>query len=309
MKIIFLGTPEIAVKSLEALNKDHEIVCVITRPDRASGRSGTPEPSPIAALSSELGLNCIKPDKLDDSLIEYLKSLNAQYFVTFAYGKIFRKEFLEIAEKGGINIHPSLLPEYRGPSPIQSAIADGKKYSGITVQKIALEVDSGDVLNTVLFEIKPSDDVVTIESLVCEKSAVLISETLSGIDNITPLPQDGSKAVYCRIIEKKDGLIDWNNTAESIFNKVRAYVKWPVCSTVFNGKKLNILQAEVCTDFENDQSACGTVLKADKKDGVIVKCGNNTALKLLKLQLQGKKILDYKDFVNGVRDMAGCILG
>ena len=140
--------------------------------------------------------------------------------MTFAYGKIFKPEFLTIAKSGGINIHPSLLPEYRGASPMQQAIADGKKKSGITVQKIVLEVDSGDVLDTVNFDINDDDDIVSVEKLVSELASELIVKVLKAMQaaDICGVKQDESKAVYCRKIEKADGVIDWSDSAYTIFN-------------------------------------------------------------------------------------------
>jgi len=309
MKLIFLGTPQIAVKTLDALASHFDIVCVITATDKPVGRSGALEPSPVSEKALSLGLNCIKPEKLDHSVVTYLKSLDADYFVTFAYGKIFKPEFLTIAKSGGINIHPSLLPEYRGASPMQQAIADGKKKSGITVQKIVLEVDSGDVLDTVNFDINDDDDIVSVEKLVSELASELIVKVLKAMQaaDICGVKQDESKAVYCRKIEKADGVIDWSDSAYTIFNAVRAYTSWPVCSTVVDGKKLNIVKASVIKLEDTGRAKPGTVLYAEH--GIVVQCGELSALKIVRLQLQGKNILDAKDFINGFRDLQGRVLG
>ncbi len=311
MKLIFLGTPQIAVKTLQMLALHFDIVCVVTATDKPVGRSGALEPSPVSEKALSLGLNCIKPDKLDHNVVTYLKSLDADYFVTFAYGKIFKPEFLTIAKSGGINIHPSLLPEYRGASPMQQAIADGKTMSGITVQKIVLEVDSGDVLDTVHFDIKEDDDIISIEKLVSELASVLIVKVLNAmqISDMSGVKQDDSKAVYCRKIEKSDGVIDWTNSASVISNTIRAYTSWPVCSTVVDGKKLNIVKASVIKLEDTVNAKPGTVLYADKRHGVIVQCGDLSALKIVRLQMQGKNILDAKDFINGFRDLQGRVLG
>ena len=305
MKIIFFGTPELAIPVLKKISESHDVVMVVTQPDTLFGRKQILTPSPIAKTAEELGLSVLKPEKLTDEVRKQLQALNADLFVTFAYGKIFKAEFLKICPKGGINIHPSLLPLYRGASPIQSALLAGEERSGISIQQIALEVDSGDILKNEEFLISPDDNAITIEEKVAVQAADLIASVLAEIENGTSQSekQDSSKATFCKMISKEDGNIDWNSDVNSIFNKIRAFAKWPTASTMLDGKKLNIHKA-VISNLENSDAHAGTVICADKKNGIHIQCGNGV-LEIKELQLAGKNKLKATDFLNGYRNLAG----
>jgi methionyl-tRNA formyltransferase len=309
MKIIFLGTPSIALEVLDALLKNHEVVSVITQPDKSQGRSKELVSSPVAQLienhniSSKKDIILYKTGKIDEDMIDSLRNLKADIFVTFAFGVILKKEFFTIAPLGGINIHPSLLPEYRGPSPIQSALRDGKTRTGITVQSIKLKIDSGEILKQVELDILPEDDAITMEEKISSISKSMILDVLDDLENnrISPVIQDESKVTYCKMIRKTDGLINWNDNASVISNRVRAFVKWPVCHSFIDGKKINIYKCritepadkEMFTKFQN-----GVIVTADKNSGITVKC-NDSYINIEKLQMQGKKVLDWKSFLNG----------
>lgn len=305
MKIIFFGTPELAIPTLKKISASHDVVMVVTQPDTLFGRKQILTPSPIAVAAEELKFPILKPEKLTDEVRVQLSNLNADLFVTFAYGKIFKAEFLKICPNGGINIHPSLLPLYRGASPIQSAILNGETRSGISVQKIALEVDSGDILKCEDFSIQPEDDAISIEKKVAIQACDLIESVLNEIEAGTSkcTEQDSSKATFCRMISKNDGNIDWNANVNSIFNKVRAFAKWPVASTILDGKKLNIHKADI-SNMENSGTPCGTVICANKQKGIHVQCADGV-LEIKDLQLAGKNKLGAVDFLNGYRDLAG----
>lgn len=305
MKIIFFGTPELAVQTLNKISASHEVVMVVTQPDALVGRKQILTPSPIAVAADELKLPVLKPEKLTNEVREQLSDLNADLFVTFAYGKIFKAEFLKICPKGGINIHPSLLPLYRGASPIQSALLNGESRSGISIQQIALEVDSGDIFKCEEFSILSEDDAITIEEKVAVRACDLIEQVLGEIENGTPkcVKQDSSKATFCRMISKNDGNIDWNTDVNSIFNKIRAFAKWPVASTTLDGKKLNIHKAAI-SNMENSGTPSGTIICADKKKGIHVQCTDGV-LEIKELQLAGKNKLQAVDFLNGYRNLAG----
>ena len=304
MKIIFFGTPELAIPVLKRISESHDVAMVVTQPDTLFGRKQILTPSPIAKAAEELGLPVLKPEKLTDEVRIQLQTLNADLFVTFAYGKIFKAKFLEICPKGGINIHPSLLPLYRGASPIQSALLAGEKRSGISIQQIALEVDSGDILKNEEFLISPDDNAITIEEKVAVQAADLIATVLADIENGTSKSekQDSSKATFCKMISKEDGNIDWNSDVNSIFNKIRAFAKWPIASTTLDGKKLNIHKAAV-SKLESSDVQAGTIICADKKIGIHVQCGNGV-LEIKELQLAGKNKLKAADFLNGYRNLA-----
>lgn len=307
MKIIFLSTAEIAVETLYNLLKFHDLAAVVTQPDAPKGRSKKLEPSIIAEVAAQENILLFKPEKLDNDLIEELKKLNADIFVTFAYGVILRENFFSITKYGGINIHPSLLPLLRGPSPIQSAIMSGMSVSGITIQKVALKVDSGDILYQENFDILPEDDAITLEKKVSSLAGKAIIKVLSDFENnkLNPIKQNNKEATYCKLLKKEDGLINWNNDADTIINKIRACVKWPVAYTFIDNKRINIYKATICEDFlfepyrdfEN-----GKIVFTDKKHGLIVKT-LDSLVRIELLQLSGKKIIGSKEFLNGYRNL------
>lgn len=308
MKIIFLGSPEIALDLFEAVSSHHEIVAVITQSDKALGRSKKLCPTPIALAAEAKGLKVYKVEKIGPELVEELKAFNADLFLTFAFGLILKKDFFTVTRLGGINVHPSMLPELRGPSPIQSAILNGLTRSGITIQQVALKVDSGNLLFQKEFDILPSDNTQTIEDLVRKLASEIIVPLLADIeaDRALPSPQDEEKATYCRMIKKEDGLINWDEPTVNIINKIRAFVNWPHAYTFLEGKRLSIFSAKITPeellDPAFDSLENGTVAAANKRQGIIVKTGDSY-ISLESLQLAGKKLLGYKDFMNGFRDL------
>lgn len=311
MKIIFFGTPLLAVPVLRKLKEQHDILTVVTQPDSPVGRKRILTPSPIAEFAEKNGLKIIKPEKLDADFIAYLTSLQADLFVTFAYGKIFKDEILTVTKMGGINVHPSLLPKFRGASPIQSAILNGEKKSGITIQKIALKVDCGKIIVSEKFEITEEDDAVSIEKLVAEKAVPLVEKALTLLEQNSNVgqEQDNEKASYCHIIKKEDGIINWQDSNISILNKIRAYIKWPIASTFLNTKRLNIYKAKISSlpPPSNVKLFPGTIICADKKRGIHVLCGEGT-LEIEVLQIAGKNKLNAAEFINGYQGLDGKIL-
>lgn len=312
MRVLFAGTPEIAVPSLEALAKEFEICGILTNPDRQKGRKKVLHPSPVKSKALELGIEVFQPERLNSEFYDEIRALKPDILVFFAFGKIFKPEFLEIFPMGGVNIHPSLLPIYRGPSPINAAILNGDKISGISIQRAAAKMDSGNILLQEEFEITDTDTTGTLSERVADMAAPLIVNVVKDFANntINEYEQDESKVTFCKLIKKDDGIIDWTKTSEQILNMVRAYNPWPLAHTSFNDKGLNIFEAKVAeTDEETyvDVKA-GTVLSYSKKSGFLVKTGDGV-IWLTTLQLQSKKVLDYKSFNNGVQNFVGALLG
>ena len=313
MKILFAGTPEIAVLSLETLASEFEICGVLTNPDRSKGRKGKIGPTPVKAKALELGLDVLQPEKIDTDFCNTVRELSPDILVTFAYGKIFKDNFLSLFKKEVLNIHPSLLPEYRGASPISAAILSGQNETGITVQRMALKMDSGDIIKQIKF---PLNGCETTESLTCfaaEKSASLIKEVIDLIinSNYEVFSQDDSKATYCKMIDKKEGIIDWSLPAAVIERQIRGYYPWPGSFTYYNDKLLVITESMIYKGDIPDNKASfkiGEVAFISKKEGIIVQTGDSF-LALKRLKLQSKKEMDYKSFINGVRDFEGSILG
>ncbi|MBN2547226.1 MAG: methionyl-tRNA formyltransferase [Spirochaetes bacterium] len=305
MKIIFLTSSDISIKTFYELKKKHEITAVITSPDKAKGRSKELIPADIAVICEKENILLYKTDSIDNKTVEELKQKNSDIFITFAFGVILKKEFFEVSRYGGINIHPSLLPDLRGPSPIQTAILNGYTKSGITIQKMALKVDSGDILLQIPFDIEDYDDAESIEKKVSKISADSINDVLEKIEkgSIKSIPQNNEKVTYCRLIKKEFGEIDWNDTNINIRNKIRAFVKWPIAFSYIDKQRINIYKANIAEiDNIEENEKNGKILFADKNNGIIVKTGLGL-LKLEVLQKQGKNILQWKDFLNGFRDL------
>ena len=308
MKILFAGTPEIGIPSLVELNKHYEICGVLTNPDRPKGRKKKLHPSPIKASAIELNLEIFQPEKLNEDFYSQIKQLQPDILVCIAYGKIFKQEFLDLFPYGGVNIHPSLLPKYRGSSPLNSAILNGDKVSGISIQRLAKKMDSGNILLQEKFNIDETDTTGSLISKVGIASAPLIKSVIDSFINgtINEYEQNDSAATFCKLINKSDGIINWSENSVEILNKIRAYNPWPIAHTVFDGKTLNILEAKMGnTEIESEP---GKVLSFSKSDGYLIKTGDG-ALFVTYLQLQSKKALDYKSFNNGVQNFVDTILG
>lgn len=305
MKIIFAGTPEIAVPSLRALAAKYEVCAVLTNPDSATGRGRNIVCSSVKEAALELGLKVLQPEKLDKAFIEEVRELKPDLLAFFAFGKIFRKNFLDLFPMGGINLHPSLLPTYRGPSPLNEAIRNGDAVTGITLQKAALKMDSGDIILQSELKLDASETTGSLTKKVAELGAPLMVEAVEILlkNPRVGTPQDDSKITFCKLIDKADGLINWNKTSAEIEREIRAFSPWPGSFTFYGEKKLNILEASLY-DGVTDESPTGTVLALDKKNGIIIKT-SDSALVVKRLQLQSKKPMDYKSFINGNREFVG----
>jgi len=305
MKIIFLTSSDISTKTFYELKKGHEITAVITSTDKAKGRSKKLIPTDIAVICEKENIKIYKTDNIDDKITEELKSQNADIFITFAFGIILKRVFFEVSRYGGINIHPSLLPDLRGPSPIQTALLKGYSKSGLTVQKMALKVDSGEILYQIPFDIEENDDAESIEKKISEISANSINDILEKFEKgkIKSVPQDDNSATYCKFIKKEQGEIKWEDRNINIRNKIRAFIKWPIAFSYIDKQRINIYKASIAEkDIKYDNEKNGKILFADKNNGIIVKTGSGL-LKLEVLQKEGKNILLWNDFLNGFRDL------
>jgi methionyl-tRNA formyltransferase len=342
MRIIFAGSPAIAVPSLERLFKMHldgkiELAGILTNADAPKGRKGNPEPTEIAlaaeALSSlkndhpHLTANdfplpvLFKPEKLDSAFREKIAALKPDLLVSFAYGKIFGPKFLELFPLGGINIHPSLLPKYRGPSPINAAILNRDAETGISIQKLAKEMDAGDILVQEKIILNGTETAASLSDDVSLKSTNLLEQTIENIlqkdsfENasfLNGIAQDHTKALYCKLISRDDGIISWNKSALEIDAQIRAYNPWPLARTKIDDKDLYLLEAKPHFQYPDLGTAAhaknGTVLGIDKEAGILVKTDDGI-LALTKLQYAGKKALDWRSFLNGARNFIGSVLG
>ncbi len=295
MKIIFFGTSEIGRPILQKLIEEHEVLAVITSPDKPVGRKQILTPSPIATLAEENNLTTIKPEKVKNNseFIETLKDFDADIFIVVSYGKILPDELLSIPPLKTINVHFSLLPKYRGPAPVQFALLNGETKTGSTIFVLDELVDHGPILGTVELDILPDDTNPTLQHRLAESSSDLLLDILpeyqSGV--ITPQEQNHELATPTHIISKDDGRIDWNETAEQIHNKWRAFQPWPGIYTEWDGRLLKIIECAV-----SDES---TTFPVGTTQDDLVSCGDNTTLKLITVQLEGKNSSPIKDFLNG----------
>jgi len=325
LRILFAGTPAIAVPCLRVLSdmelekKDVTLAGVLTNPDRPR-RHGQAEPSDVSAATGALDaarkekgfppIPQLKPDKLDAGAREDVAALSPELLVSFAYGRIFGPRFLALFPLGGINIHPSLLPKYRGASPIPAVILNREKETGICVQKLAAEMDSGDIIASLKIELSGRETTTTLTEAASEKAALLLRELLLDFAARAAgaKPQEG-EAVYCREIKKEAGLIDWGKSAAEIDAQIRAFTPWPLSFTSRGKDTLIILEAEIAAAQADAKANApsGTVLGTDSR-GILVQTGDGI-LAVTRLQWQTKKALDWKAFCNGERDFVGVRLG
>ena len=218
MRILFAGSPEIAVPSLEALSKNYDIAGVLTNPDSSSGRGKKLSATPVKERAVELGLPLFQPASLDSVFLKEVVSCEPDLLVSVAFGQIFKKDFLELFPAGGINLHPSLLPLYRGPSPLTAAILGGDEKTGITVQKLALKMDAGDILLQREFFLTGNETTGSLIDYVAPIGAEMLIESVRALEEgaVKPINQDELRATYCSIVKKEDGLIDWSKPAVDI---------------------------------------------------------------------------------------------
>lgn len=311
MRIVFAGSPKIAVLPLRMVAKEFDVVGVLTNQDSCCGRGLCIEAPEVKREAERLGLPVFQPERLDADFRNQIASLYPDILVVVAFGRIFGPKFLSLFPLGGINLHPSLLPRYRGCSPIPAVIAAGDSETGVTIQRLALKMDTGDILSQIRVPLSGTETTASLTDTLSELGAQLLVATLEGLASgtVQGIPQDESKATYCTMITKEDGCIDWAFDAVVIERKVRAFDPWPRAWTLFKGRVLNILQAHLYTGNANQKTGLpGTVLGMDKNDGILIQTGNGI-LAVTRLQLATKKALDWMPFLNGTRDLIGSVLG
>lgn len=316
MRVVFAGSPSLAVPSLEQTARHQTVVGVLTCCDQPVGRGGSVAPSPVKRKALDLGLHLLQPARLDAAAIEEVRELRPDLLVVAAFGRIFRSEFLAIFPCGGINVHPSLLPRHRGPSPISAAILAGDHDTGVTIQNIAQRFDTGDILAQRVVALRGDETTGILTESLSRIGAELLGEVLSTLQTgLVPVgqPQDEHEATYCRLVGKEAGRVDWNEPAALIERKVRAYDPWPRADTTWKGSSLLLLKTAVYPDTFTGVAGAeaaqpGSVLAADRQRGLLVRTGDGI-LAVERLQLQFKKPLDWRSFLNGHPDFVGTRLG
>jgi methionyl-tRNA formyltransferase len=306
-----MGTPEFAVPSLEGLiSTGYEVVAVYTQPDKAAGRGRVVEESPVKKAALRHNLNVFQPINMKSAETRaQLADLKPDAIVVAAYGQILPPSVLEIPPFGCINIHPSLLPKYRGVAPVPAAILNGDEFIGVSIMLLDKGVDTGPVLTNVHVPVATRDTAGSLMEKLAHTGAQLLLDTLPGWfrKEIKPQPQNSADASYTKILTKEAGEIDWKLPAISIWRRVRAYQPWPGCYTRWQGKQLKILEAVPLAGGDNQEPGCVVTIK-DSAAAFGVTTGDGI-LGVVKLQLEGKKVVTAREFLNGQRQLIGAVLG
>lgn len=299
MKVIFMGTPDFSVGTLEALAEaGHEVVLAVTQPDKPKGRGGKMQYTPVKEAALARDIPVYQPKKIrEPECIEELKKYNADIMVVIAFGQILPKEILQMTPYGCINVHASLLPKYRGAAPIQWAVIDGEKVSGVTTMQMNEGLDTGDMILKTEIPLDQKETGGSLHDKLAEAGAKLCVETLKCLEDKTATwePQGESTTAYAKMLDKNLGNINWNDPAVQIGRLIRGLNPWPSAYTHWNDKVIKLWQADVVED-NTDQEA-GTIVKVEK-DSFYVQTGEGL-LKIEELQLQGKKRMDAGAFLRG----------
>lgn len=315
MKIVFMGTPDFAVGALQAIiEAGHQVVAVVTQPDKPKGRGKEMQMTPVKACAVEHGIPVFQPVKVKTpESVEVLRGYEADIFVVAAFGQILSEEILNLPKYGCVCIHASLLPRYRGAGPIQWAIIDGEKKSGVTIMQMDKGVDTGDMLFKAEVEISADETGDSLHDKLAEAGAKLIVEALPKIEtgDVTRVKQNDEESCYAKMLQKSMGRIDWQQSAKKLDCLIRGLISWPGAYTTYHGKNLKIWEEKPVDPKEADirltDTAPGTIVGVEK-DAVYVQTGDGV-LKLLSLQLEGKKRMAVRDFLLGCQMKAGEQLG
>lgn len=299
-KIIFMGTPDFSTKVLEMLIAEHDVIAVVTQPDRPVGRKRTLTPPPVKKVAVEHDIAVYQPEKLAQSEdLKVLIDLNADLIVTAAFGQILPESLLASPKLGAINVHASLLPKYRGGAPIHQAIIDGEQETGISIMYMVKKLDAGNIISQRAIEIEQQDDVGTMHEKLSFLGANLLKETLPSIINGTndSVVQNESEATFASNINREDEKIDWTLSAEQIYNHIRGLSPWPVAYTVMDDGNLKIYASRIEKDKTGEP---GTIIETTKK-AIIVATGSKDAIALTDIQVAGKKRMLAANYLSGVQ--------
>ena len=307
LRVVYFGTPGFAVPTLERIvHSPHQVAGVVTQPDRPRGRGQHVTEGPVKALAVALGVPVFQPDKLTrDQFETELRSMNADIGVVAAYGKILPDWLLATPRLGLINVHASLLPRYRGASPIHRAVIAGDPETGVTIMRVVKALDAGPMLSATRVPIGPEDNTATIEALLAAKGAELLVQTLDAIEAGTAreTAQDESQVTYAPKLTKGEGLIDWSLSAAQIHNLVRGLWPWPHAFTYLSGMRYIVHRSRVSKHAGT--ASPGTIIAASPAEGLHVSCGNDSVLELVDIQLEGKRVMNARDAMAAKSLIAG----
>lgn len=306
MRIVFMGTPDFAVPSLQALiDAGHDVCAVYTQPDKPQGRKQILTAPPVKTLALEHDIPVFQPNTLkNEDEQARLRELAPEVIIVVAYGKLLPKAVLDIPPHGCINVHGSLLPRWRGAAPIQWAVIAGDEMAGVTTMQMAEGLDTGDMLLTYETKVGEKETAGELFDRLAQSGAELLTQTLVKLDEITPRPQDDAQSCYAHMLDKQMAVIDWSKSAHEIDCLIRGLNPWPIALTTLFGERLKVFAAEKAAG----NGEPGTVLEADPKKGLTVACGEG-ALKLTEIQLVGGKRMKATDFLRGHAIEVGTKLG
>lgn len=296
MRIVFMGTPDFAVPSLQALiDAGHDVCAVYTQPDKPQGRKQILTAPPVKTLALAHDIPVFQPNTLkNEDEQARLRELAPEVIIVVAYGKLLPKAVLDIPPHGCINVHGSLLPRWRGAAPIQWAVIAGDEMAGVTTMQMAEGLDTGDMLLTYETKVGEKETAGELFDRLAQSGAELLTQTLVKLDEITPRPQDDAQSCYAHMLDKQMAVIDWSKSAHEIDCLIRGLNPWPIALTTLSGERLKVFAAEKAAG----NGEPGTVLEANPKKGLTVACGEG-ALKLIEIQLVGGKRMKATDFLRG----------
>ena len=298
MRIVFFGTAEIAVPCLASLCTAHEIAAVVTQPDRPKGRSKKPDPPEVKVWALEHGLEVVQPEKLNDGNFErWLREKKPELCALAAYGRLLKQPILDVPLRGWLNMHPSLLPRWRGPSPVQTALLAGDDVTGVTIMRITLEMDAGNIVLQEKLPVGRTETAGELSRRAADLGGRLMAQAVAQMETgkLTEYPQEHDQATFSRMLQKEDGIIRWDREAASIHNQIRACNPWPVAHCLFRDRMLRLLRSDYS---EKSHSALpGTVIQADRQ-GIVVATGKG-CLTITELQWAGKNPLAVDAFLRG----------
>ncbi len=296
-----MGTPDFSTKVLEMLIAEHDVIAVVTQPDRPVGRKRKMTPPPVKRVAQEAGIQVYQPEKLADSEeLDHLLQLDTDLIVTAAFGQLLPESLLEAPRLGAINVHASLLPKYRGGAPIHQAIIDGESETGVTIMYMVKKLDAGNIISQKAIEIEDQDNVGSLHDKLSFLGAELLHDTLPDIINETneSIPQDDSQASFASNISREDERVNWEASARDIFNHIRGLSPWPVAYTTMDETNMKLFAARIEADKDGQP---GEIIETTMK-AIIVGTGSSDAIALTEIQLAGKKRMPVANYLSGVQE-------
>jgi len=311
VRIVFFGSPELALPSLKKLiERGHKVELIITQPDKPSGRGKKLMPCPVKKAALDLNIPCYQPLKIkkDEIALEKIKEIQPDLNVVVAYGQIIPSSIIYLPRYHSLNVHFSLLPKYRGASPVQWALLNGEEKTGITIFELNEKMDEGDILTQKEIEILPEENAGELESRLAPIGADFLIETIARIGKISPHKQDHSRATYAHKLSKEDGKIDWTKNSLQIERQIRAFTPWPSAFAFLHGRRMIIHKGKKIEDQSSPSLNPGEILGIEKQ-GIEVCCGERSVYLIQSLQPEGKKMMDAYAFCLGARIKPGDIFG